>query len=84
MSSLIANPEQFIFAQNQELKTTSLKVAEAFSKLHKDVIRKVENLDCSKEFYKRNFAPIQIDTDLGLNRTRKDKIQRTQKDAPLI
>ena len=37
--------------------TTSLKIAEAFGKQHKDVLRSVANLQCSPEFAERNFAP---------------------------
>lgn len=35
---------------------TSLDVAEAFSKRHADVLRDIENLQCSEEFTQRNFA----------------------------
>lgn len=45
-----------VFIQNEQVKTTSLKVAELFGKQHKDVLRKFENLDCSTEFTERNFA----------------------------
>ena len=36
--------------------TTSLNIADKFEKRHADVLRSVENLECSKEFNKRNFA----------------------------
>jgi Rha family phage regulatory protein len=36
--------------------TTSLLVAEKFGKRHADVIRAIENLECSDEFGQRNFA----------------------------
>jgi Rha family phage regulatory protein len=36
--------------------TTSLNIAQVFSKQHKDVLRAIERLDCSEEFRKRNFA----------------------------
>lgn len=39
--------------------TTSLKVAEAFGKQHKDVLRAIANLECSEEFNRRNFALIE-------------------------
>jgi Rha family phage regulatory protein len=58
-SILATNPENFIFASNDDLRTTSLKVAEAFGKLHKDVLRKIQTLDCSPEFNQRNFAPVE-------------------------
>lgn len=37
--------------------TTSLDVAAHFGKLHKDVLKRIANLDCSPEFTRRNFAP---------------------------
>lgn len=61
--------------------TTSLDVAKHFGKQHKDVIKRINSLDCSREFYERNFAPIQIDTDLGLGRTRKDPAFRMTRDG---
>lgn len=36
---------------------TSLMVAEKFDKNHRDVLRAIENLECSQEFRERNFAP---------------------------
>lgn len=36
--------------------TTSLQIAEVFFKQHKDVLKAIRNLDCSKDFAKRNFA----------------------------
>ncbi len=38
---------------------SSLMVAEKFGKLHKDVLRALENLkaDCPEDFRQRNFAP---------------------------
>jgi len=36
--------------------TTSLVIAERFGKLHKDVLRAIDNLECSNEFTERNFA----------------------------
>lgn len=54
--NLAATPEQFVFAQNNQLKTTSLKVSEAFGKLHKDILRKIETLECSDDFRERNFT----------------------------
>ncbi|WP_369794952.1 Rha family transcriptional regulator [Serratia sp. Ag1] len=36
--------------------TTSIALAEYFHKLHKDVLRKIECLECSPEFTGRNFT----------------------------
>ena len=35
---------------------TSLDIAETFGKRHSDVLRDLENMDCSEEFRERNFA----------------------------
>lgn len=35
---------------------SSLDIAETFEKRHSDVLRDIENLNCSKEFRERNFA----------------------------
>lgn len=39
--------------------TTSLIIAEAFEKEHKDVLKAISNLECSPEFNERNFAPVE-------------------------
>ena len=53
MSDLIVAPSVEII--NGNVRTTSLKVAEHFGKLHKNVLRAIKNLDCSKEFARLNF-----------------------------
>ena len=42
--------------ENNEVVTSSIKVAEVFGKQHKDVLRAVKSLDISEEFRERNFA----------------------------
>lgn len=42
--------------QNGNLVTSSFLVAEKFSKRHADVLRALDNLECSDKFRKRNFA----------------------------
>lgn len=51
--------ENLVRTEEGRVFTTSLIVAEAFGKNHKDVLRAVENLECSKEFNERNFAPVE-------------------------
>lgn len=41
---------------NDQVMTTSYKVADAFGKRHSDVLRKISNVECSTEFRERNFA----------------------------
>lgn len=48
---------QFITVHQNQPVTTSLRVAEAFGKNHKDVTRRLNTLECSSDFTERNFAP---------------------------
>lgn len=47
---------QYITIHQNQPVTTSLRVAEAFGKLHKNVIQKIESLDCSSTFASANFS----------------------------
>ena len=38
--------------------TTSLAIAERFGKLHKNVLRAIETLECSERFQRLNFEPV--------------------------
>ncbi|WP_299942109.1 Rha family transcriptional regulator [uncultured Microbulbifer sp.] len=49
-------PTDAIVLHNNQVRTNSIKVAEAFGKHHRDVLRKLKNLDCSLDFTERNFA----------------------------
>lgn len=53
---------------NGQVTTTSLHVAEHFGKLHKDVIRRIESIDCSPEFSERNFTPAEYIDSQGKSR----------------
>ncbi|MCK0506322.1 Rha family transcriptional regulator [Aromatoleum anaerobium] len=48
-----------------EARTTSLLVAEKFGKLYKNVLRAIENLECSPEFARLNFEPREYVDDRG-------------------
>lgn len=61
--------------------TTSLDVAEHFGKQHKDVLKRLKSLDCSPEFHQRNFAPMEIEVQIGLGKTRKDPAFRMTRDG---
>lgn len=47
---------QAVFIQDHQIKTDSLKVAEAFGKRHTHVLRAIESLDCPKDFTEPNFG----------------------------
>lgn len=55
MNNATKLPNNVVSISNNQIKTSSLKVAEHFGKLHKNVLRSVESLDCSPEFTKLNF-----------------------------
>ncbi|EAO0751821.1 Rha family transcriptional regulator [Salmonella enterica] len=50
---------------NDRAVTTSVAVAEYFRKLHKNVIQKIEMLDCSPEFTRLNFQPSEYTDSTG-------------------
>lgn len=54
-TAIIENPADFIALRDDTLKTTSLKVAQAFGKRHDNVVRSMNSLDCSDEFRVLNF-----------------------------
>lgn len=52
------SPSKAIVVISQgRIVTSSLTVAEVFGKPHKNVLRSIESLDCSPEFFKLNFEP---------------------------
>ncbi|MFA0085329.1 Rha family transcriptional regulator [Vibrio sp. 10N.261.51.F12] len=55
-ASLTLTVSDLVFNQGEKIRTSSLKVAEAFNKQHKDVLKRLESLQCSDEFNGRNFA----------------------------
>lgn len=55
-TSLTLTVSDLAFSQGEKVRTTSLKVAEAFNKRHDDVLRKLRSLECSQEFIDRNFT----------------------------
>ena len=71
MNELALHPEYFIFAQESELKTTSLKVAEAFGKDHSNVIKAIERTltQVSDSFGKVNFSVSEYEKENNLGFT---------------
>lgn len=70
MTIITLSPEQFIFAQGEELKTTSLKISEAFNKKHGNVLRAIDNIltQVSDSFGELNFesSDYQQENNLGV------------------
>lgn len=48
--------EQLVSVNNNRVVTTSLRIAEYFSKAHKDVLKSISNLETTKDFQERNFS----------------------------
>ncbi|WP_052012611.1 Rha family transcriptional regulator [Pectobacterium betavasculorum] len=61
---------EMVMVADSKVITTSLKVAEYFSKRHADVIRKIKRIhkDCSPDFSQRNFAPADYIDEQGKER----------------
>ncbi|NRS51009.1 Rha family transcriptional regulator [Brevibacillus sp. HB2.2] len=55
MSKLILNPEYGLYERNGQAFCSSRQVAVEFEKEHKNVLRDIENLDCSEGFRRLNF-----------------------------
>ena len=58
--------EDMIQAEDGVPFTTSLAIAQAFGKEHKDVLRAISNMECSPEFVERNFALYEYSRELGI------------------
>ena len=77
----IAHIDDAVFIQDQQVKTTSLKVAEFFGKHHKNVIQKIESLDCSPEFTSANFSAHVQTIEIGNGASRESKYYEMTKDG---
>lgn len=58
MSKLILNPEYKLFEKSGQIYCSSRQVSEEFQKEHRNVLRDIENLDCSGEFNELNFERV--------------------------
>lgn len=61
--STAASP--LVTLEHGEAWTTSLHVAKKFGRAHKTVLRAIEKMECSDEFNRRNFVPINYLDDRG-------------------
>ena len=50
--------EALIITHNNKPCTSSRMIATKFGKQHKNILRDIESLECSKEFRLLNFEPI--------------------------
>jgi len=81
MNAIVSIPQDAVIFHDNQLRTTSIKVAEAFGKLHKNVIQKLESLDCSPEFTSANFSADVQTVEAGQGAKRESKIYEMTKDG---
>jgi Rha family phage regulatory protein len=54
-----------VFEKNGVILTNSRDVAAYFGKRHADVLRAIDKLECSEDFYRRNFASVIVEYENG-------------------
>ncbi len=81
MTTLSLVPSDAIVIHEADIRTTSLKVAEAFGKRHDDVLKRLNNMDCSSDFHHRNFAEMMQKVQIGKGATRDSKYYEMTKDG---
>lgn len=79
MTIALAANDLIVVSQNQP-RTTSLKIAEAFGKRHTHVLEKIQNLDCSDQFTSANFSAHDEVIQAGAVK-RKSKVYEMTKDG---
>ncbi|EIP7784564.1 Rha family transcriptional regulator [Escherichia coli] len=68
MATIPALSHPDVTIENGRAVTTSVAIAEFFRKMHKDVLKKIDNLECSEKFSERNFAPAEYLDEQGKKR----------------
>lgn len=76
------SPSDLIFISDaNELVTDSLTVSKHFNKQHKNVIQKIESLDCSDIFTSANFSAYVQKLNIGNSAVRDSKAYQMTKDG---
>lgn len=80
------NFDSFVFAQGEELKTNSLKIAEAFGKQHKNVLASIDKIltQVSDSFGKLNFQPTEYVQNNNLGIPTSYRMYEVTKDGFMI
>ena len=76
-----AETVNLVSVENNQVVTTSLRIADIFGKQHKDVLKAVKSLECSEDFHKRNFALMQKPIKIGNGAERKSPMYRITRDG---
>lgn len=69
MNSIALIPQDSIVFNHNQIRTSSIKVCEAFGKRHDNVLRIIQNIDCSPEFNALNFEAVEYLDKKGEKRT---------------
>lgn len=80
-SDNVIDLRKFITVRDRAARTTSLKVAEAFGKPHKNVLKAINAIDCSSDFVSANFLADTRLVDFGVGRKRKSPMYEMTKDG---
>ncbi len=80
-SAAIASLAPELTVIDGKITTTSLQVAEHFSKVHRDVVRAIESLECSEDFRLRNFAQSSFEAPMPKGGMRTHKSYRMTRDG---
>lgn len=84
LNDLRSNPECFIASVDNQLITSSLLVAEAFGKDHKDIIGVIESLDIPETFASANFYTHVQKVSTGNGTQRELDVYRMTKDGLML
>jgi|GEM_PF-2819050 len=85
MSETMTDIEPMVTVVNGRAMVSSVDVARRFGKLHKNVLRSVDNLLKEEpKLYGLNFEPIQSDIDLGMGRVRQERAYYMDRDGFML
>lgn len=73
--------ENIVEIDDGKMFTTSLIVAQAFEKEHKNVLQSIQNLECSPEFNQLNFQPMVYEAEIGSGAKREFPAYRLTRDG---
>lgn len=82
--NLISTPEHFISSLDGQLITSSLLVAEAFKREHKNILQRIESLDIPDSFSSANFSAHVKKISIGNGAQRESKVYRMTKDGFML
>lgn len=80
MTTQLSIQSPIVNVLNNIVTTSSFNVADYFGKQHKNVIQKIESLDCSEEFMTANFSAVARNVKAGFHE-RQEKYYQMTKDG---